>query len=38
MPRSLIPASLAPAVENTYWRERDAELILSVWAQSGRVG
>jgi len=35
MPRSLIPANLVPVVENTYWRERDAELILSVWAQSG---
>lgn len=35
MPRSLIPASLVPVAQNTYWREHDAELILSVWAQSG---
>ena len=37
MTTKLIPAELAPIVQNTYWRERDAALILAAWAQSGRT-
>jgi hypothetical protein len=35
MSTKLVPAALVPTVQNTYWRERDAELILAAWAQSG---
>lgn len=35
MPRTPLPAELVPVVENSYWREADAERVLSVWTQSG---
>ena len=35
MTTKVIPAELTPILQNRYWREHDATLILAAWRQSG---